>query len=169
MNRIFRRLVPAFLLVAAWAFSVDRAQAQITPASVGGGTFISDTGRAVRLSDYRGKVVFVNFWGSWCTPCLQEMQSIRALQASLGAYRNNIAFIFVSNRPGDLQKDSAWLRAHGVTGESVRMEGAGTASVSVPTTYVLDPSGAVAQYRSEAVDWQIHAEFIRGLAAHRTL
>jgi thiol-disulfide isomerase/thioredoxin len=37
-------------------------------------------GRAVRLSDYRGKVVLVNFWATWCAPCLAEMPELVKLQ-----------------------------------------------------------------------------------------
>lgn len=41
-------------------------------------------GSIVRLSDYRGKVVLVNFWGSWCTPCKEE---IPGLQKVFSEYR----------------------------------------------------------------------------------
>ena len=47
-------------------------------------------------------------------------------------------------------------------GENYRAE-AGNPGVSVPTTYILDRSGAVAQFRNTAVDWQLHADFVRNL------
>src|SRR5690242_9980366 len=40
-------------------------------------------GREYRLADYRGKVVVVNFWATWCEPCREEMPSMKALRASL--------------------------------------------------------------------------------------
>lgn len=169
MKKILRRLAPAVLLLTACAAAPDLAQAQISPASIGTSAFVSDTGRPVRLSDYRGKVVFLNVWGSWCTPCLQEMESIRALQASLGAAGNNVAFIFVSSRPADLQKDSAWLRQHGIVGESVSFQGGSPKGLYVPTTYLLDPSGSVAQYRSAPVDWRLHAGLMLSLIQRRAV
>jgi thiol-disulfide isomerase/thioredoxin len=168
VKRIFRRLAPALLLLAASAVSPDLARAQVTPATVTNSAFVTDSGRPVRLSDYRGKVVFVNFWGAWCTPCVLEMQSIRALQAALGG-RGDIAFIFVSTRGNDIQTDAAWLRSRGIVGQSVRLASGSTGGMPVPSTFVIDASGNVAQYRTSAVDWVTHADFIRGLLQHRSV
>jgi cytochrome c biogenesis protein CcmG/thiol:disulfide interchange protein DsbE len=41
-------------------------------------------GEQVRLSDYRGKVVLVNFWATWCTPCQEEMPRFMTFQRELG-------------------------------------------------------------------------------------
>ncbi len=46
---------------------------------------LKDTkGRTIRLSDYKGKVVLVNFWATWCAPCLAEMPDLEKLQQEYG-------------------------------------------------------------------------------------
>src|SRR5437773_3272106 len=37
------------------------------------------SGKVIKLSDYRGKVVFLNIWGTWCAPCVQEMPEMETL------------------------------------------------------------------------------------------
>jgi len=41
-------------------------------------------GKALKLADYKGKVVLLNFWATWCAPCVKEMPSLDRLQAAMG-------------------------------------------------------------------------------------
>jgi peroxiredoxin len=94
------------------------------------------------------------------------MPSIRGLQAQLNDRRGDVVFIFVSAKSSQLQNDGAWLRQNGIAGADYRLQ-SGSAGLYVPLTFILDPSGAVAQFKSSAVDWQAHAEQIRSLLPHR--
>ena len=169
---IVRHVFIAAALFASLLWQPGAAGAQslsgADPNAIGNIVLISETGRPVRPSDYRGKVVFVNFWGSWCTPCVQEISSIRSLQAQLGG-RPDIVFMFVSARPASFEADTAWLRQRGVIGENYRWQPAGSAPRSVPTTFVIGPSGTIAEFRNSAVDWSVHADAIRRLLAVRSL
>ncbi|MFD1880171.1 TlpA family protein disulfide reductase [Paracoccus pacificus] len=46
--------------------------------------FFDESGAEKTLADYKGKVVLLNFWATWCAPCREEMPSIQKLQAEMG-------------------------------------------------------------------------------------
>ncbi len=56
-------------------------------------TWSDGKGTTVTLADFRGKVVLVNFWASWCAPCLRELPSVNALQQDLGGSQFEVVAI----------------------------------------------------------------------------
>lgn len=55
-----------------------------TPRAVAAESFMDGRGRPVAMADFRGKVVVLNIWATWCLPCIEEMPSLDNLQATLG-------------------------------------------------------------------------------------
>ncbi|MHB1176853.1 MAG: TlpA family protein disulfide reductase, partial [Daejeonella sp.] len=56
--------------------------------SVGEIVFEDENGKKISLSDHKGKVIFINFWTTWCPPCRAEMPSINALYEKVGKNSN---------------------------------------------------------------------------------
>ena len=177
-------LLALFMAIQSMFLGMDQAFAQSLEwqdRSTIGKTFLtSENGQRIQVSDLLGRVVFINFWGSWCPPCIDEMKSILDLQVRLVGYRRDIAYVFVSAKQKEFQKDSEWLKQHGMEGQNYQWEprfpeqryaffGAlpDQTSFAVPTTYVLDRDGAVAEFAAAPVDWRTHsATFLRLLARH---
>lgn len=66
--------------------------------------FVDGEGGEVRLSDYRGKVILVNLWATWCGPCVQEMPALDALQAELGGADFDVVTISLDRRLDDARQ-----------------------------------------------------------------
>lgn len=101
-------------------------------------------GKTVSLSDYRGKVVFLNFWASWCPPCRAEA---RDLEAAWQKFKDqDIVFLGIDIQ--DTEKDAlAFLREFNVTYPNGR-DASGKISVDygvwgIPETFFIDGEGRI--------------------------
>ena len=71
------------------------AQSQVIPAP--DFTLVDQNGQAHSLSDYKGKVIFLNFWATWCNYCLYEMPDIQALYEEHGGNSQDLVVLGVAN------------------------------------------------------------------------
>jgi len=66
--------------------------------------FVDDAGRARSLADFRGKVVLLNVWATWCEPCREEMPALDRLQAKLGGERFQVLALSVDQQGAPLAR-----------------------------------------------------------------
>ena len=101
-------------------------------------------GKAMNLSDLKGKVVFVNLWASWCPPCRAEMPGIEALYKKVD--HSKVAFVMLS-LDDNAAKARNFVKAQGYTFPVYLRTGdlpAPFDSNSIPSTVILGPDGQVA-------------------------
>ncbi|MDQ3278229.1 MAG: TlpA family protein disulfide reductase [Bacteroidota bacterium] len=121
-------------------------------------SYTTASGEKVSTADLRGKVVFINFWATWCPPCIAEMPSLEALYKKLKD-DGRFVFLFVSEDE-DLHTARTYLAKKGYTFPLVSRAGnvpGELYSGTLPTTIVLDKKGnvvmkkeGVANYNTEA-------------------
>jgi cytochrome c biogenesis protein CcmG/thiol:disulfide interchange protein DsbE len=104
---------------------------------------VSDAGRTVSLHDYKGKVVLLNFWATWCAPCIEELPSLIALQHRVG---DKVTILAVATDE-DHNAYDRFMRDHRVDLFSVddasQKSNAKYNTWAYPETYVVDRDGIV--------------------------
>jgi thiol-disulfide isomerase/thioredoxin len=113
---------------------------------------INDGQRSIDLSHYRGRVVVLNFWASWCAPCLEELPTLEALQQQLPGVQ--ILAVSTDDDPAAYQR---FLVDHGVTLLTIRDAAQHSNSLygtfRYPETYVIDKSGIIRRKFIGPQDW----------------
>lgn len=92
----------------------------------------------INLSEYKGKALFVNFWATWCKPCIEEMPTIAAAQDSL--QDSGMIFLLASNESIDQIKE--FRDNHPYKFKYVRIENIEELNIeALPATFVFNKSG----------------------------
>jgi thiol-disulfide isomerase/thioredoxin len=129
---------------------------QPAPAPVPAIRFVDGDQKERTLDDFRGRVVLLNFWATWCEPCVKEMPSLANLQAALAGER--FLVLALSQDRGGLPLVERFYRDHGLTGLDMFVDKTSTASRSfklrgLPTTVLIDGEGREIGRLEGAADW----------------
>jgi thiol-disulfide isomerase/thioredoxin len=121
-------------------------------------------GHDFRMADVKGKVVFLNFWATWCSPCVAEMPSIQQLYDKLKG--EGVVFVYVSNE--ETSKVSRFAKEKGFTFPIFTMHGAPPGvfkTRGIPATFILSPDGKIAFKHVGSAKWddERSIDFMRGL------
>ena len=106
--------------------------------------FEDGQGQARSLSDFRGKVVLLNIWATWCVPCRKEMPALDRLQATLGGPHFEIVALSIDR--GGMDVVRKFFAEVGVRNLAMYLDTSGKASrelgaVGLPTTLLVDRQG----------------------------
>ena len=123
---------------------------------------VQDSDRTVSLDQFKGKVVVLNFWASWCPPCVEELPSLMQMQTELQNKGVVVVGISVDADAGDYEK---FLKDHNVNFLTVRDPGRQTKSEVIaevsakygtyqfPETYIIGRDGMVRRKLIGAVNF----------------
>lgn len=126
------------------------------------------SGRTIDLGDLKGKVVFLNFWATWCPPCLAEMPAVNKLYEQFKADKN-VGFILV-DADSDLLKAQKYMDKKGYQLPVYAVASDIPETIfkgSLPTTLVFDKFGRVSYQEIGAANYASDKfiEFIKKLKA----
>ena len=106
----------------------------------------------INFSELKGKVIFLNFWATWCPPCVAELPYIDAFYKD---YKDKVAFIFISNE--NKKEIEIFFKKEGFNfpvyqSKNTSLEGLPIVK-SIPRTFVIDAKGNIRVDKSGAADW----------------
>lgn len=123
------------------------------------------SGKVVSTADWKGKVVILNFWATWCPPCREEIPELVQLQAK---YKDKLQVIGASEDDDTPQKVQQFAQQHGMnypivmaTKELIDNYGGVPA---LPTSFLIDPQGRVVQRHTGLYEFEVYEREVRALA-----
>ena len=119
-------------------------------------SFMDAAGNPVNWQDFDGRVLLVNFWATWCAPCVHEMPSLDRLQQQLGGQDFEVVAISIDR--GGVDQIRSFYRTHGLSDLAIYSDPSGRVpaafeSPGLPTSVLIDRDGSwIGTYVGPA-DW----------------
>ncbi len=118
--------------------------------------FVDGTGRAYSLADFRGKVVLLNIWATWCEPCRKEMPALDRLQAKLGSDRFQVLALSVDQEGASIARkfyDEVGIKALPLYVDPTAKAAFVLDAAGLPATLLVDRTGREIGRHLGAAQW----------------
>jgi peroxiredoxin len=157
-NQLASRIQIAAVVLLAGLSYVVASSLQERVVSVGDKaprfTVTTDKGRQISTSEFGGKVLVVNFWATWCPPCIDELPSLQNMAKELGPKGVVVLGVSVDKNDASYKR---FLQQARISFETSRdpeaMISADYGTFKYPETYVIDNTGKVRQKHIGPRDW----------------
>jgi thiol-disulfide isomerase/thioredoxin len=111
----------------------------------------SDANQNLDFDETKGKVVFINFWATWCPPCIAEMPSLQALYTD---YNDKVIFLFVTRDDFEtVEKFKVKKDFDFEVFKPLNEVPKALTTRSIPRTFVINKNGDIVIDESSAIDW----------------
>jgi cytochrome c biogenesis protein CcmG/thiol:disulfide interchange protein DsbE len=155
VQRFFDSLRSAFILAALLGLSACYSGTR--PPRIGRNApdfSVQDSDRKVALSQLRGQIVVLNFWATWCPPCVEEVPSLVQMQQRMKSKGVTVLAVSVDVDPNSYHQ---FVRDHTANLLTVRDPDQKTPSLygtfKFPESYIIDRNGVMRRKFIGAVDW----------------
>jgi thiol-disulfide isomerase/thioredoxin len=129
--------------------------------------FFDAAGKETRLAEYEGRIVLVNFWATWCAPCIRELPSLDRLQAEMGS--EDFVVLTISEDRGGAEVAGPFLEKHGWKNLPAAVDKQMALSRAfklrgMPSTYLIDRESRVVGFLTGPAEWD--SEEAKALIRH---
>jgi thiol-disulfide isomerase/thioredoxin len=147
---------PALASPAAIPHALSALTPVAQPKPAPNASFVDGKGQAQALSGFKGRVVILNLWATWCTPCVRELPAVGKLAAALGP--GKVAVVAVNAGHDDAAATAAFLKAHGAANLAVYRDPGlslltAFGSQGLPFSVVIDAKGREIARASGPMQW----------------
>ncbi|MBX3646360.1 MAG: TlpA family protein disulfide reductase [Rhodocyclaceae bacterium] len=117
--------------------------------------FRDSHGKEQSLTDYRGRVVLLNLWATWCFPCRKEMASLDRLQAQLGGSDFEVVAVSIDASPNEIQEffSSNSIKSLALYIDPTTNIATTLGSLGIPTTLLVDRNGREVWRKLGPAEW----------------
>ncbi|NOU45845.1 MAG: TlpA family protein disulfide reductase [Bacteroidales bacterium] len=148
-----RREISAFMIriISVAPEKVKANEQKFVTADASKWQLISLEGEAFQFSDFAGKPIFINFWATWCPPCVAELPEIMDLYL---AYRDDVVFLLITDESPEtvrafMKQKNYDLPVYFIQSSTPEIFGTST----IPATFVVSPDNKIVIEKRGAAKW----------------
>jgi thiol-disulfide isomerase/thioredoxin len=137
--------------------AMAKLAAPAAPATYPDASFVDGAGKSVKLADFKGQVVVLNLWATWCAPCVKEMPTLAALQTAFAGQGVKVVALSADSASAT-DKAKAFIAAHAPLDFYQDAKFAVSSAITphiegFPTTLIYDRAGHLKGVLQGDADW----------------